>query len=46
MESIFYTLQEFYTFTKGVTYILIILALIGFVWFWSFLSGKDDGKKI
>lgn len=44
MESDFYTLQEFYTFTKGVTYILIILALIGFVGFWRFLTARDDDQ--
>jgi hypothetical protein len=46
MGNTFYTLQDFYTHTKGVTYILIIFALIGIGFFWSFLSQKDDEKKM
>ncbi|MDQ1331474.1 MAG: hypothetical protein QG578_1742 [Thermodesulfobacteriota bacterium] len=46
MGDTFYTLQDFYTHTKGVTYILIIVALIGIALFWSFLSQKDDEKKM
>jgi small-conductance mechanosensitive channel len=38
------TLQEFYTFTKGVTYILIVAALIGFIGFWRFLTDRDEKK--
>jgi hypothetical protein len=44
MEPVYYTYQEFYTHTKGVIYVLMIAALIGFVFFWRFLTGKDDGK--
>lgn len=44
MET-FYTYQDFYTHTKGVSYLLMIAALIGIALFWNFLSGKDDGKK-
>lgn len=42
MENIFYTLQEFMTFTKGVTYILIIVILLGMLGFWKFLVARDD----
>jgi hypothetical protein len=45
METIFYTYQEFYTHTKGVAYLLMFAALIGFIFFWRFLTGKDDEKK-
>ena len=45
METIFYTLQDFYTHTKGISYLLMIAALIGIAFFWNFLSGKDDNKK-
>jgi hypothetical protein len=38
----FYTLQEFMTFTKGVTYILMVAALLSVVGFWRFLSGNDE----
>lgn len=41
----FYTLQEFYTHTKGITYILILVFLIAVVCFWSFLAGKDEEKN-
>ena len=46
MGGTFYTLQDFYTHTKGVTYILIVVALIGIALFWNFLSQKDDEKKM
>jgi hypothetical protein len=49
MDTVFYTLQDFFTHTKAVVYILIILtlfALAGF-WFalagfWSFLTERDQ----
>ena len=44
MESIFYTYQDFYTHTKSVLYFLMVAALIGFVFFWNFLAGRDDKK--
>ena len=42
MDGIFYTLQEFMTHTKGVTYLLIIAILLGMLGFWNFLSEKDE----
>ena len=43
MEGTIFTLQDFYTFTKGVTYVLMVLALLGVSGFWLFLAGgKDD----
>jgi hypothetical protein len=42
MEGVFYTLQDFYTHTKGVTYILIVLSLLAIAGFWSFLVERDD----
>jgi hypothetical protein len=42
MEGTFFTLQDFMTFTKGVTYILIIISLLAVVGFWNFLTGRDD----
>ncbi len=41
MENIFYTLQDFFTHTKGVVYILIILTLIALAGFWDFLTSRD-----
>jgi hypothetical protein len=45
METIFYTYQDFLTHTKGVLYLLMIAALVGYLLFWRFLSGRDDDKK-
>ena len=42
MDSAFYTLQDFMTFSKGVTYVLIVVALIAIVGWWQFLTGKED----
>jgi len=42
MESGFYSLQDFFTFTKGMTYILVVLMLIAIGAFWTFLNGRDD----
>ncbi len=42
MESMFHTLQEFMTYTKGCTYILMIVSLIGISFFWSFLTERDE----
>jgi len=42
MDGIFYTLQEFMTYTKGVTYLLIVAILLGMWGFWNFLTGRDD----
>jgi hypothetical protein len=45
METIFYTLQDYYTHTKAISYLLMIAALIGFALFWKFISAKDDADK-
>ncbi len=42
MESIFFTLQDFFTHTKGVVYVLIILSLLALAGFWDFLNARDD----
>jgi len=42
MDDMFYTLQDFFTYTKGVTYILIVVALIAVTAFWNFLVGRDE----
>ena len=44
MENIFYTLQEFMAFTKGVTYILIVVILLGMLGFWKFIVARDDDQ--
>jgi hypothetical protein len=45
MEPTFHTYQEFYLHTEAITYILIVISLIGIAWFWNFLSGKDNQKN-
>ena len=42
MGELFHTLQEFMTYTKGVTYLLIIAILLGMLGFWKYLSARDD----
>ena len=42
MDGVFYTLQDFLTYTKGVTYILIVAVLLAMAGFWKFLSGRDE----
>ena len=38
----FYTLQDFFTHTKGVIYLLVVLTLVAMAGFWRFLNGRDD----
>ncbi len=45
METIYYTYQDFYTHTKGILYLLMIVSLFGIAGFWNFLTGKDDDNK-
>jgi hypothetical protein len=41
------TLHEFMLRTEGITYILIVVALVGFVFFWRFLTDRDeDGERL
>lgn len=41
MENSIYTLQEFYAYTKGMIYVLIVAILLGMVGFWNFLTDRD-----
>lgn len=41
----FYTLQDFLTFSKGVTYVLMGTFLVGFLGFYLYLNGYEDEKK-
>ena len=45
MEPGFYTYQDFYTHTKAVIYLLMVVGLIGIALFWNFLSARDDHTK-
>ncbi len=42
MENIIHTLHDFMLRTESITYILIVVALCGFIFFWRFLSERDD----
>ncbi len=42
MEPVFFTLQDFFTFSKGVTYVLMGIALVVMVAMWNFLVGRDE----
>ena len=44
MEGGFYTLQEFMTYTKGITYIIMIVSLCAFAGFWLFLSDQRNSR--
>jgi hypothetical protein len=41
MGDTIHTLQEFMLRTKGILYLLALSYLIGFVWFWKFLNGRQ-----
>ena len=45
MEGMLHTLHDFMVYTKSITYILIVLALVGITGFWIFLSGGDEEKE-
>jgi hypothetical protein len=45
MEGMFLTLHEFMVYTKGITYILMVLALLGITGFWLFLTEGDEAEK-
>ena len=42
MDGNIFTLQDFMFFTKSVTYLLIVAALIAFPAFWLFLTDRDE----
>lgn len=45
METVFYTLQDFMTFSKSITYLVMGATLIILALFWSFLTGRDEKKR-
>ena len=42
MEGYIFTLQDFMYFTKSVTYLVVVAALIAFPAFWLFLTDRDE----
>lgn len=45
MEGVFYTLQDFMMHSKGVTYLLMVAALFAFVYYWQFLTSRDEDEE-
>lgn len=41
MENI-HTLHDFMLHTKNITYLLIVVALVGITGFWLFLTDRDE----
>jgi len=44
MENVIYTLHDFMLRTESLTYIMVVVALCGFIFFWRFLSERDDSR--
>ena len=42
MESTIHTLQDYMLHTESVTYIIIVVSLIGITFFYRFLNERDD----
>lgn len=45
METLFFSLQEFMLFSKGITYLIMGGALILLPLYWLFLTDKDEKKE-
>jgi len=45
METVIYTLQDFMTCTKAVTYLVMGGSLVLLGLFWWFISGRDEKKR-
>jgi len=44
MEAVFYTLQDFFSFAKGTTYILMGCVLVIMVPMWNFIVSRDENE--
>jgi hypothetical protein len=44
MSGGFFTLQDFMTYTKGITYILMVVSLCAITGFWLFLTERDTDQ--
>jgi hypothetical protein len=45
LEKEIVTLQEFFLHTKGVTYLLLVGYLLLFVWFWRYLTDREQSDE-
>jgi hypothetical protein len=39
-----YTLQDFLTWTKGVSYVVALVLMVGFIPFWFYLTEREKKK--
>lgn len=42
MDAAFHTLQDFFTYSKGMTYVLMGVFLVGMLVMWNFLVERDE----
>jgi len=45
MDTVIYTLQDFMTYSKGITYIIMGGILIGLLLYWLFITDRDEKKE-
>ena len=45
MESTIHTLQDYMLHTETITYIIIVAALVGFTFFFRFLTERDEDEN-
>lgn len=45
METVFYTLQDFMTHSKAITYLIMGGTLVFLGLFWHFLTARDEKKR-
>jgi hypothetical protein len=45
METVYYTLFDFMTHTKGIGYIVAGILLVGFIPFWRFLTEREGHDR-
>ncbi len=42
MDTPIVTLHDFMLRTESITYLLVVMVLVGFVFFWRFLTDRDE----
>ncbi|NJB68488.1 hypothetical protein GGQ74_002161 [Desulfobaculum xiamenense] len=45
MEQMFYTLHDFMVYSKGWAYTLMGAALVFYLGYWLFLTGRDEAPR-
>ena len=46
MHTVFYTLQDFLLHSKGVTYVLMGVALVSMLGYWLFITDRDKKPRL